>query len=319
MSTRLAAQLRAARESVLAFAHKGLAVIEVTGSDRATWLNGLVTCDVTKCDPNRPTYGLVLQRTGRIMADVVVGVDEGRERLLLAIPASLEGTLLTHMEHYLVMEQAEIRAAKERFTAWALHGPRSSPVGKTRSGFDGVGGVLDRTGLGGAFFMVPESDNRQSLAELERRVLENGGAIADETDWEPLRIERGVARFGIDFDETTYPQEASLETSAVSFDKGCYLGQEVVCMLERRGHVKRKLVSLVVDAASPPPRGTEVFSAEGAPMGVVTSSAVSSAEGRSVALAMVKRSHTEVGTQLAVGGAPATVAAPSATATAAAG
>lgn len=90
-------------------------------------------------------------------------------------------------------------------------------------------------------------------------------------------------------------------------------------MLERRGHVKRKLVSLVVDSSLPPPRGTEVFGAEGAAWGIVTSSAVSSMEGRSVALAMVKRAHAEVGTQLTVAGAPATVVTPSATATAAAG
>ena len=56
-----------------------------------------------------------------------------------------------------------------------------------------------------------------------------------------------MPRFGVDFDDKTYPQEAQLEKVAVSFDKGCYLGQEVVCMLEMRGHVKRKLVPVVLD------------------------------------------------------------------------
>ena len=74
-----------------------------------------------------------------------------------------------------------------------------------------------------------------------------GGVVGDAEGWEALRLERGVPRFGPDFDDKTYPQEASLEKAAVSFDKGCYLGQEVVCMLEMRGHVKRKLVSIVLD------------------------------------------------------------------------
>src|SRR5262249_30258701 len=82
------------------------------------------------------------------------------------------------------------------------------------------------------------------------------GAVGDESAWEALRIEQGVPRFRHDFDESTYPQEASLEKRAVSFDKGCYLGQEVVCMLELRGQVKRKLVPVTLSASIP--KGTPV-------------------------------------------------------------
>jgi hypothetical protein len=298
---------------VLAIAPTGLAVIEVTGSDRATWLNGLVTCDVMKCDSKRAAYGLVLLRNGRIMADAVVVVDEGGERILVAVPAPLVSPLLTHLEHHLVMEDAVIRAHEEGFAAWALHGPHSVTVGEVARGADAVGGALDRTGLGGAFLLVPEPGRERLRIELERCVLESGGAIGDERDWELLRIERGVARFGVDFDETTYPQEASLETSAVSFDKGCYLGQEVVCMIERRGHVKRRLVPVVIDASSPPPRGTSVFDAQGTLCGAVTSSAGIRADERSIALAMVKRAYAEPGTRLVIVGASAAVVAPSIT------
>jgi hypothetical protein len=313
MTSRPTSPLRAAHESVLAIAQTGLALIEVTGSDRAPWLNGLVTCDVMKCDSKRAAYGLVLLRNGRIMADAVVAVDEVGERVLVAVPASLTSPLLAHLAHYLVMEDAEIRAREEGFTAWALHGPRSVHVAEMVRGADVVGGALDRTGLGGALLVVPEPGGERFRVELQQRVLESGGVVGDATDWELLRIERGVARFGVDFDETTYPQEASLETSAVSFDKGCYLGQEVVCMLERRGHVKRRLVPIVIDAGPPPPRGTLVFDAQGTLCGAVTSSASLRAADRSIALAMVKRAHSEPGTRLVIAGTTAAVAAPAIT------
>ncbi|MGA2448167.1 MAG: glycine cleavage T C-terminal barrel domain-containing protein [Polyangiaceae bacterium] len=302
-------QVRAAHRSVLAIAQPELGVIEVTGDDRVTWLNGLVTCDVLQSGVRRPSYGLILQRNGRILSDVVVAVDEVGARLLLAVPTALLDSLVAHLDRYLVMERAEIRAYREGFSAWALHGPDAPGVGDGVRGAHAFGGSLDRTGLKGAFFIVAEPEVMGFRLELERRVLECGGLIGDQAGWEALRIERGVARFGVDFGEATYPQEASLETSAVSFDKGCYLGQEVVCTLERRGHVKRKLVRIVVDAAPPPPRGAAVFDAEGKASGEVTCAVLATDPGRSVALAMVKRAHAEPGTRLLVVGCPAEVAA----------
>lgn len=300
-------QVRVAHESVLAIAQTDVAVIEVTGDDRATWLNGLVTCDVLRCDAQRPSYGLVLQRNGRIMSDAVVAVDEAGERLLAAVPGSLLDSLMAHLDHYLVMERAEIRGYREGFSAWALHGPDAPRVGERTRGPRTFGGALDRTGLKGAFFIVAEPETERFRVELEQRVVESGGLVGDDAGWDALRIARGVARFGVDFGDTTYPQEASLETSAVSFDKGCYLGQEVVCMLERRGHVKRKLVPIVVDATPPPPRGTAVFDQEGRTSGEITGSVLAPEQGRSVALAMVKRALAEPGTRLVVVGRPAEV------------
>ena len=97
----------------------------------------------------------------------------------------------------------------------------------------------------------------------------------DPAGWNALRLECAVPQFGSDFGDTTYPQEANLEKIAVSFDKGCYLGQEVVCMLEMRGHVKRRLVAVVLDGSEPPSRGAVVSDEAGAVAGEVTSAAAS--------------------------------------------
>ncbi|MEO7110704.1 MAG: glycine cleavage T C-terminal barrel domain-containing protein, partial [Polyangiaceae bacterium] len=152
--------------------------------------------------------------------------------------------------------------------------------------------------------------DESAIANVEATLTEaltSAGAIAvDETGREIFRQELGVPRFGLDFDLTTYPQEAGLEKRAVAFDKGCYLGQEVVCMLELRGHVKRKLVSLAVDGAAAPKHGDDVLDSAGEKIGQVTSASVSPTLGV-LALAMVKAAHMEAGTELKIGDAKAKV------------
>src|SRR6185503_17282110 len=100
-----------------------------------------------------------------------------------------------------------------------------------------------------------------------------------------------------------YPQEASLEKRAVSFEKGCYLGQEVVCMLEMRGHVKRKLVPFVAEDGASLAAGAQVTDEAGADVGKVSSAGVSPTLGKTVGLAMVKLASSEPGTKLHAPGA----------------
>jgi hypothetical protein len=147
-----------------------------------------------------------------------------------------------------------------------------------------------------------------ALAAIGGALERSGGAFGDEAGWNTLRVECGVPRFGADFDEATYPQEAALEGRAVSFSKGCYLGQEVVCMLQMRGHVKRKLVPLVIDGEGVPLRGASVTANEGGPsVGDVTSASFSPTLGRVVALAMVKYAFAEPGRSLSVDARPARI------------
>jgi folate-binding protein YgfZ len=115
---------------------------------------------------------------------------------------------------------------------------------------------------------------------------------ADVPRWTPerfeaFRIETGVPRLGVDVDDTTIPQEAFLERDAVSFTKGCFLGQELVCRIDTRGHVNRHLRRLhLAGPAVPPPGATVVV--DGQERGVVTSAATDPDAGV-VALAMVRR------------------------------
>ncbi len=209
------------------------------------------------------------------------------------------------LEHHLIMEDAAVDEGA--FEVEHIHGPRSADVLAAVRGAGAFGGLLDVTGLGGAVAFVPA----QSLASVRaaRDVALAGieGIVGDDRAAEALRLDRRVAQFGADFDQTTYPQEAGLEKRAVSFSKGCYLGQEVVFMLEKRGHVKRLLVTLRVASELPPPRGAAVLDAGGEEVGAVTSAAIVPSAGGPVAMAFVKRARSEAGVELSVAGARATV------------
>ncbi len=298
-------QVDAAHRSVLALPGGDLATLVVTGKDRLSWLNGLVTCDLVKWAPGDARYGLIVSRSGRVLADPVL-VAAG-EAAIAVVPADRAGVLREHLDHYLVMEDAEIAPGTDAFEAWLLHGPASEGVLAAARAAGAAGGVLDRTGLGGAMVLVPADRAGPVRAAVEAAVRDAGGVVGDPPGWEALRLERGVPRFGPDFDDKTYPQEASLEKAAVSFDKGCYLGQEVVCMLEMRGHVKRKLVSIVLDGTEAPPRGAPVADESGVAVGEVTSAALSPTLGVPIALAMVKRAQAVAGAEVVVGGAHAKV------------
>lgn len=138
-------------------------------------------------------------------------------------------------------------------------------------------------GVDGADVIGPMADVRATLDGLDPTIER---WTADR--FEAFRIECGVPQLGIDIDEKTIPQEAFLERDAVSFTKGCFLGQELVTRIDTRGHVNKYLRRLNVDGSAVPPRGAAIV-ADGNEVGTVTSSAAVPDDGRVVALAMVRR------------------------------
>lgn len=285
----VAEQGRAAEGSVLVVAAPERAAVLVRGRDRTSWLNGLITSDLAKLAPGQASYSLLVEKKGRIQTDLVVVPSE--TTLALAVPAELRDAIVSTLDHYLVMEDAELVPADLDF--FFAHGPRANELRGAAPYF----GTLDLLGKGGAVFAVEKSERARLDAALEKI----GAVMGDDAGWEALRIERGLPRFGVEVDTTMYPQEASLEKLAVSFDKGCYLGQEVVYMLENRGHVKKKLVPLDLEGEGAPEKGAKVTAVEGAELGEIKSSAIGPLGGKPVAIAMVKWSHAKPGTEVRVG------------------
>jgi tRNA-modifying protein YgfZ len=259
------------------FPIEGRAAIVVTGKDRTSWLNGLVTNDVSKLAPGKAQYGLLVEKKGRIQTDFFMVATA--DALALAVPRDLREAVLATLDHHLIMEEAELSTPELHWFYSTAN--REAPFA----------GTIDLLTPGDAIIASPEP------------IADAGTPEA----FNALCIERGLPRFGVEFDATFYPQEANLEKVAVSFDKGCYLGQEVVYMLENRGHVKKKLVPLDIEGDGAVTAGAPVTTAEGEAVGDVKSSAVGPTKNAPVAIAMVKWSQAKPGTTLKIAGRNAVV------------
>ena len=291
---------QAARSTAVVVAEPERGVLLVSGSERVSWLNGVVTCDVKKVSERQAAFGLLLSKVGKIQTDFFVA--SRADELCLLLAAGTEATALGELERMLVMEDAELRSATAELGCVSLHGPASVSLAERVASAGVSVAALDRTLLGGALVVAP----RGEIATLVERLRSEGAVVADAADWDRLRIERRVGAFGVDYGAADNPHEAGLDRLAVAWDKGCYLGQEVVFMQDARGKLKRRLALLELDGAPATP-GAPVTTESGESLGEVTSAALSAIAGKPLAFARVKAPHFEPGVRLRVAGANAVV------------
>lgn len=273
-------------------------VLAVSGGDRVSWLNGVVTCDATLAAPGRAVFGLLLSKQGKIQTDFLLLA--APDRLFLTVAEGTAELVRTELDRMLVMEDAELGDVSGELALLTLVGPRAAELARGVGQNGGAMGEVDRPGLRGAALLVPRAELAVVVAALEAA----GAVQPDAAAWQRIRLARGVAAFGADFGPGDNPHEAGLERSAVSWSKGCYLGQEVVFMQDARGKLKRRLVPVSVPAGLPAV-GAELRSEPGEVVGEVTS--VAPVAGGAVAFARVRAPHFEPGTKLVVAGFPAEV------------
>lgn len=317
----------AARRAAAMVARSDRAWIVVSGGDRRTYLHGLLTNDVAGLDAGRGCYAAYLTPQGRMIADL--WVYELGDVVLLAMWRDVKDVVLAKLDQFIFTEDVQLGDVSTSFAgvavvgpqaaravAGALSGTRAEPLealpehGSLRAHFGGEPAIVLRvtdTGQPG-FDVLVDRAQREQLAEALRAA---GVVELDAATAEAIRIEAGVPRFHRDMDEETIPLEAGIESRAISLTKGCYVGQEVIIRVLHRGHgrVARRLVGLVLEGAAPPAPGVVVHASDGRDIGAVTSSAMSPALGRAIALAYVHRDFVEPGTALAVGDAPGIVTA----------
>lgn len=250
-------------------------VLRVRGEDARTWLNGQITNDVRGMEPGDALYTLVLDGRGKILADGWV-LERGDD-VLLVVPGDTVEPLREHFDKYIVMEDVELDALE--LAVVTVQGSRAAEVAGPSSF------PCDRLGAGGRDVLVGPADRDTTLARLAAAAEAIGGGAVGEPGWELARLRASRPRFGVDFGPAHYPQEAGLKDRAVSFTKGCYLGQEVVCTLENRGQLSRRLVRLEGADAAP---GAELRAGEKI-VGEVTSALRDPERGITVALGYVKR------------------------------
>jgi tRNA-modifying protein YgfZ len=301
---------RAAGEGALIQPRADLAAFAITGRDRASWLNGLVTCNLADLAPGGGAYGLAVGKTGRISAELWILA--GADRLMVGLEGGRAPAIREHLDRHLIMEDAEVGPLLDRGFLFA-HGPLAAEIVEAARALGADAATIDWTGRGdAAVILAPEGRLDEVRVALLGRAGDRG-AEASAEGWEAMRIAWGLPRAGVDFDDQTMPQEASLEKVAVSFTKGCYLGQEAVFMLEKRGHPKKKLMRLAVEGDAALPPGAEIALPDGGEaVGAVTSATARPEGGGLLALGYVKYKHAAAETALAVGGRSARVLGPAA-------
>ena len=230
-----------------------LAVIAVHGEDAETWLQGQVTQDVAGMAPGDARYALIVDLKGRVIADPwVLRRSEG---YWLVVSAGSAAAIVGHLDGFVVMDDVEIEL-ETGLAVVEIDGPAAAGGGDALACAATNGAhafVVDRLGLGGAM-VITARDEREAIATALLTAMRPAGAISvTESAWDLVRLRRGIPRFGVDFDRDVHPQEAGLERSAVSFDKGCYIGQEAVCMLQMRGKVRQRMCRFTL--ASLPAQG----------------------------------------------------------------
>lgn len=295
----------AARSGCLWVPRPDLATLLVSGADRLSWLQGIVSSDVEKLSRGEGSWGLVLTKQGKILSDVTVVA--GENEVYLGLVRSAAERVADWLEQFLVMEDASVADATTDFGWVMLHGPTGSEIARNvlrAAGGGGESAAVDFTGFGGAMLVAP----RTTLEQVGPVLAQHGGVrIGTREDWDRLRVERLVPITGIDIDDHTSAHEASLERRAVSWTKGCYLGQEAVCMQDMRGKVKRRLATVLLSAGSAPAVGTPVTLPGGAKVGETRSAADSEVLGGPVAIALLAADASIPGTNVVVGEVPASV------------
>lgn len=242
-------ELVSAREGLALADVSDLGRVELVGEDRVRFLSGLVTCDVAALEPGQGAYGFFTTPQGRILSDVVVLCHA--DRLWLELPRGRGRTVREHLAKYIVADRVEVRSLADVLTfrlvgeglpSWLAAqsaGLPSGPFGHAAVTVDGTDVHVAST----PFLGVPAATLWVSSGIAEpvwQDLVDRGARPAGHGTLEALRVAAGVPRFGPDFDDGNLPQETRID-GAVSYDKGCYLGQEIVARLHYRGQPAREV------------------------------------------------------------------------------
>lgn len=279
--------------------------LRIAGKDRIPFLNGLLTNNILTMKEKMGVHSVLLNTKARILADLYLY--DGGESLIVDTCDTPAARVKTILDQFIVTEDVKIEDSTENLLLVTLQGPLSSRTVKEvlrvevgdlkplQSKSIGPSQIIarDRTGQNGYDILLPRDEAESVWNSFLLQGSELGLKPVGSEALEILRLEKGTPKYGIDVDENTIVLEAGFQ-DAISFTKGCYMGQEVVARATHIGRVNRRLVQLVLNTHARVGRGTEL-SAEGKLVGSITSSAFSPSLGKVVALGYVQRDQAVEG------------------------
>ncbi len=297
---------RAVRESTGCLDLAFRALYRVSGSDRVRFLNGMLTNDIARLEEGQGCYACLLTPQGRIVADLHVYAF--RDWHLMDLHAGWKDQALDYLNKYVIADDVRFEGL-EAHALVAVQGPGAAPLLPRL--FPGIavpreehrcvevplGGALCQvirasiTGEEGYKFVLPP----EQVAPVWKSLHDAGVTPVGMAALHTLRLEAGIPWFGVDFDGDNFPQEAGIEDKAVSFTKGCYVGQEFVIRIAHRGHVNRRIGGLTLHGEPIVHPGDRILGND-REIGRITSAAFAPTLGKIIALGMLRREFHDPGT-----------------------
>jgi len=286
------------------------ALLRLVGADRATFLQGMLTNDVATLLEGQGTYAALLTQQGKVVSDLRVYALT--DEIWLDVPATRAEAVRAALERFIIADDVEFVADEAWAPLVAIEGPHAARVvvAVTGTAVDGLAPFGHRAvqvnGTAARVVAVSHTGERgylllgdpQAAPTLWRHCQAAGAEPVGMETLDILRVEAGIPWHGRDMDESTLIMEVGID-AAISFKKGCYLGQEVVERVAARGQVQRKLVGMVCDGPTVPPAESKL-SLDAKEMGWTTSAVWSPARDAVVALGYVRREGWEPGSALQV-------------------
>lgn len=306
------AEYNAVRQVAGVFDRTDRAFLAARGPDTKSLLHRLLSNDIQGLEPGQGRYATLLTPQGHMVAEMtVLALDD--EFLLETDAARLE-PLVAALDRYIIADDVTLEERSNALTALAVEGPAAGkllraagttalPAQELEHNEARLGGAdvrivrLSETGEEGFRLVVAK--------ELAQKLWNALTAARQEVSWQPvgfaayniLRTEAGLPQVGAELSERTLPPEVGLEARAISYNKGCYPGQEIIERIRSRGHVNRKLTGLLLGAEA---ASGDRLLADGKEVGEITTAVYSPRLGRPIALAYVRAEYRQPGTRLAL-------------------
>ena len=271
-------------------------LIAVWGKESVQFLNGLITNDVAKLEENAQMSAAFPNAQGRLLA--VVRVLKRGDKFLFETEAATREKVYNNLFRFTFAGDFFVEDLSENYRFFEVES-RESRVE--------IQDLIEFQTKFGADYFVPNDAAESFISELKSQ---NAVEISDELH-EILRVENGIPKYGVDMDETTIVPEIGDET--ISYNKGCYIGQEIIARIHFRGHVAKRLIGLILEVESGESRveselqNAELKSLDGKNAGKITSAVFSPKLGKTIALAYVRYDYLADGTELKAGETTATV------------
>lgn len=288
-----------------------MAKLEVSGKNAVQFINGLVTNDVKSLQPGQGVLAAFLNVQGKVVSlcrfyltDYLAGA-----HLLLEYDVTNREAIFKNLSRFVPAGEFFVKDVSDELALLSVQGPKAAEIlsALTKQPIEATPEYRNYNGEIAGTRVLIASHARAGVtgfdvfvaaaakATIRQALIEGGGHSVGSEALEIARLEAAIPREGVDVTDNNILLEAGYD-KAVSYTKGCYLGQEIIARIHYRGQPARQLRGLVLEAATPPPKGTELWAADGKKVGELTSSVQSLALNRIIALGYVHRYYLAVGT-----------------------